>query len=84
MEYIDPEKRPSLAEKLKENALGTIVLQYDGREQRVTSEAEQDLTNALIKVVQGQQPKVFFVQGHGERDLAGSDPVGLRRASPSC
>ena len=26
VEYIDPEKRPSLAEKLKENALGTIVL----------------------------------------------------------
>ena len=76
VEYIDPEKRPSLAEKLKENALGTIVLQYDGREQRVTSDAEQDLTNGLIKVVQGQQPKVFFVQGHGERDLAGSDPSG--------
>ncbi len=76
VEYIDPEKRPSLAEKLKENALGTIVLEYDGRVQRVTSDAEQDLTNGLIKVVQGQQPKVFFVQGHGERDIAGSDPSG--------
>jgi ABC-type uncharacterized transport system involved in gliding motility auxiliary subunit len=76
VEYIDPEKRPSLAEKLKESALGTIVLQYDGREQRVTSDAEQDLTNGLIKLLQGKQPKVFFVQGHGERDLAGSDPSG--------
>jgi ABC-type uncharacterized transport system involved in gliding motility auxiliary subunit len=76
VEYIDPEKRPSMAEKLKENALGTIVLEYDGRVQRVTSDAEQDLTNGLIKVVQGQQPKVFFVQGHGERDIAGSDQAG--------
>ena len=42
----------------------------------MTSDAEQDLTNGLIKVVQGQQPKVFFVQGHGERDLAGSDRRG--------
>ncbi len=76
VDYIDPEKRPSLAERLKENALGTIVLEYDGRVQRVTSEAEQDLTNGLIKVVQGQQPKVFFVTGHGERDINGSDGAG--------
>jgi ABC-type uncharacterized transport system involved in gliding motility auxiliary subunit len=76
VEYIDPEKRPSAAERLKENALGTIVLEYDGRVQRVTSDAEQDLTNGLIKVVQGQQPKVAFVTGHGERDLAGSDGAG--------
>jgi len=76
VEYIDPEKRPSLAERLKENALGTVVLEYDGRVQRVTSEAEQELTNGLIKVVQGQQAKVYFVQGHGERDINGSDGPG--------
>ena len=76
VEYVDPEKRPSLAERLKENALGTVVLEYDGRVQRVTSDAEQDLTNGLIKVVQGKQPKVYFVTGHGERDLGGSDGGG--------
>jgi gliding motility-associatede transport system auxiliary component len=77
VEYIDPEKRPSMAERLKENALGTVVLEYEGRVQRVTSEAEQDLTNGLIKVVQGKEPKVFFVQGHGERDSNGSDGTGF-------
>ena len=76
VEYVDPEKRPSLAERLKENALGTVVLEYDGRVQRVTSDAEQDLTNGLIKVVQGKQPKVYFITGHGERDLGGSDGAG--------
>ena len=74
VDYVDPEKRPALAEKrLKENALGTIVLEYEGRTQRVTSDSEQDVTNGLVKVVQGQQHKVYFVQGHGERDIAGSD-----------
>jgi ABC-type uncharacterized transport system involved in gliding motility auxiliary subunit len=76
VEYIDPEKRPALAERLKESALGTVVLEYEGRVQRVTSDAEQDLTNGLIKVVQGHQHKVYFVQGHGERDTAGSDGGG--------
>ena len=65
-----------MADKLKENAIGTIVLKYEGRVQRVTSDAEQDVTNGLIKVVQGKQPKVYFVTGHGERDLSGSDGAG--------
>ncbi len=76
VEYVDPEKRPALAERLKESALGTVVLEYEGRVQRVTSDAEQDLTNGLIKVIQGQQHKVFFTQGHGERDTTGADERG--------
>jgi len=76
VEYVDPEKRPALAEKLDESTLGTIVLEYDGRVQRVTSDTEQDLTNGIIKVVQGEQHKVYFLQGHGERDTTGSDGRG--------
>jgi ABC-type uncharacterized transport system involved in gliding motility auxiliary subunit len=70
--YIDPEKTPSAADRLKESALGTIVLDYDGREQRVSAPEEQDITNGLIKLVQAKEPKVFFIQGHGERDPNGS------------
>jgi gliding motility-associatede transport system auxiliary component len=77
VEYVDPEKRPAMAERLKENALGTIVLEYEGRVQRVTSDSEQDLTNGLIKVVEGKEHKVYFVQGHGERDMSGSDERGF-------
>jgi ABC-type uncharacterized transport system involved in gliding motility auxiliary subunit len=74
VDYIDPVKRPAMAEKLGENGtLGTIILEYDGRVQRVTSDSEQDLTNGLIKLVQGTQAKVYFVQGHGERDTTGTD-----------
>jgi len=32
--------------------------------------------NALIKVIQGRQPKVYFTQGHGEKDTAGAQPGG--------
>ena len=80
IEYIDPEKRPALAERLKDAPLGTVVFEYDGRVQRVSSEAEQDLTNALIKVVQGGQHKAYFIQGHGERDPNASDPRGYAGA----
>jgi ABC-type uncharacterized transport system involved in gliding motility auxiliary subunit len=76
VEYIDPEKRPALAERLKDSGLGTVVIEYKDRTQRVTSNEEQDLTNALIKVVQGDTHKVYFTEGHGERDTSGSDGSG--------
>ena len=55
-----------------------MVLEYDGRTERVTSDAEQELTNGLIKVVQGKQHKVYFVQGHGERSTGRQRPHRLQ------
>ena len=76
VEYIDPEKRPGVAQQLGVTALNTIVFEYKGRNEKVTSDGEQDLTNALIKVITGRQPKVYFTTGHGEKDTASSDPRG--------
>jgi ABC-type uncharacterized transport system involved in gliding motility auxiliary subunit len=67
VEYIDPERRPTLANQDKIAQMNTVVLEYDGRTERVTSDTEQALTNGIIKVVQGKQNKLYFVQGHGER-----------------
>src|SRR5262249_51713040 len=52
------------------------VFDYKGRTEKANSDSEQDLTNALIKVVQGRQPKVYFTQGHGEKDLTSSERGG--------
>jgi ABC-type uncharacterized transport system involved in gliding motility auxiliary subunit len=71
-EYVDPVKKPTIARQNQVDRPFTIVFGYKGRTERVTAEdaSEQDLTNAIIKVVSGQQRKVYFVQGHGERDTA--------------
>jgi ABC-type uncharacterized transport system involved in gliding motility auxiliary subunit len=73
VEYIDPEKRPGMAQQYGVTALGTVVFDYKGRNEKVNGTTEQDLTNGLIKVIQGRQPKVYFTQGHGEKDTASSD-----------
>jgi ABC-type uncharacterized transport system involved in gliding motility auxiliary subunit len=75
-EYIDPEKKPGMAQQLGVTTLGTVVFEYKGRNEKATSDGEQELTNALIKVIQGRQPKVYFTQGHGEKDTAGADRGG--------
>jgi ABC-type uncharacterized transport system involved in gliding motility auxiliary subunit len=75
-EYIDPEKKPALAQQLGVTTLGTVVFEYKGRNEKATSDGEQELTNSLIKVIQGRQPKVYFTQGHGEKDTANADRSG--------
>ena len=82
-EYIDPEKRPGLAQQLGVTALNTVVFEYKGRNEKVNSEGEQELTNGLIKVIQGRQPKVYFTQGHGEKDTATADRGGYSAINTS-
>jgi ABC-type uncharacterized transport system involved in gliding motility auxiliary subunit len=75
-EYIDPDKKPALAKQNQIQQYGTIVFEYKGRTERVTSDAEQDITNGIIKVTTGTEKKVYFTSGHGERDTTSSERDG--------
>jgi ABC-type uncharacterized transport system involved in gliding motility auxiliary subunit len=73
IEYIDPDKEPELAKKYEIQSYGTLAVDYHGRIERTTNDTEQDITNAIIKAVEGQQKKVYFTQGHGEHDTGSAD-----------
>jgi ABC-type uncharacterized transport system involved in gliding motility auxiliary subunit len=75
-QYIDPDKKPALARQNQIQQYNTVVFNYKGRSERITSNTEQDLTNGIIKVITGQQKKVYFTAGHGEHDTASSDRDG--------
>jgi ABC-type uncharacterized transport system involved in gliding motility auxiliary subunit len=75
-EYIDPDKKPTIAKQNQVQQYGTIVINYKGRTERITSDTEQDITNGIIKVVSGQQRKVYFTAGHGEKDTGSSERDG--------
>jgi ABC-type uncharacterized transport system involved in gliding motility auxiliary subunit len=76
VEYVDVERDPLRANQYDVQMSGTIVVEYDGRIERVTSDGEQEITNAIIKAIQGKQHKVYFVQGHGEKSPGESDRAG--------
>jgi ABC-type uncharacterized transport system involved in gliding motility auxiliary subunit len=80
-EYIDVDKKPAAARQNQISQYGTIVLNYKGRTERVTADNEQDITNGIIKVVSGQQRKMYFTQGHGERDTGSADRDGYNAIS---
>ena len=76
LEYVDIDKNPGVARQYEVQAYGTVVLEYEGRVERVGSDDEQDVTNALIKVIEGEEQHVYFVQGHGERSPDDSERTG--------
>jgi ABC-type uncharacterized transport system involved in gliding motility auxiliary subunit len=75
-EYVDPDKKPALAKQNQIQQYGTIVFQYKNRTERVTADTEQDITNGIIKVTTGQQKKVYFTEGHGEKDTTSTERDG--------
>ena len=71
VEYLDPDRNPARVKDLGVQNYGTVVFEQEGRRERVMSDREQELTNALIKVTTGRQSKAYFVEGHGEKNSTG-------------
>ena len=76
IEYVDVDRNPVRARQYEVQSYGTIVFDYAGRVERIVSDSEQELTNALIKAIEGEEQTVYFVQGHGERNPESSDRDG--------
>ena len=81
VDYVDVDKQPLLARQYEVQSYGTIVFEYGGRVERVVSDAEQDLTNGLITVIEGVQQTVYFLEGHGEKEPTGADREGYSAVS---
>ena len=83
VEFIDPQRHPEALQTmnvLRVSEVGTIVLQSGALQREiplsdVTNRLdERQFTNALINVARDSVPKVYFLTGHGERDLTSDDP----------
>jgi ABC-type uncharacterized transport system involved in gliding motility auxiliary subunit len=75
-EYIDANSNPIEAQKYGITMAPTFVIEHAGRSEKATAADEQSITNALKKVIEGRAKKIYFLQGHGERDPMGSDAAG--------
>jgi ABC-type uncharacterized transport system involved in gliding motility auxiliary subunit len=63
---------------------GTLILEMAGKTERIEKQSEpvreEDLTNALMKIVKGEKKTIYFVQGHGERSIDDADKSGYSTA----
>ena len=77
IEYVDGDRDPARTKQHEVQSYPTLVIEYKGKIEKVTTLEERDITGAVIRAVTGQQRKMYFVQGHGEKDPAGSDDRGF-------
>ena len=73
-EVIDPNKDPMMARNKNVTTYGTIIASLDDNEARFESLTEEDLTNAIIKLTRTGKKKIYFLSGHGERDIDSIEP----------
>lgn len=81
-ESVDLDSNPLRAARYGAATYGTIVLESElkkgeVREEKVQDADEETLTNALIRVTREGKRIVYFLKGHGEKDLASSERAGL-------
>ena len=78
--FVDPEKEPLKAQQAGYRYAGNVLLDYQGRRQMADQPDENAITNALRKVLKLERKKVYFLAGHGERDLNDPKPGGFQVA----
>ncbi len=69
-EMVNVANRPDLVERysLQQNGPRVLVLAGEN-DARVKDISEESLTNAIVKVTQSGAKAIYFLTGHGERDL---------------
>jgi ABC-type uncharacterized transport system involved in gliding motility auxiliary subunit len=63
---------------------GTVVISIGTRKEKLEKRSEEvqeeDLTNAIIKAGRSEAKKIYFVQGHNEKDLSDTERAGYSNA----
>ncbi len=68
VEFYDPMLNPAQARMRGVEFPGTAILESEGRKLTVNGPTETDIANGILRVSQGVQQKVCFLDGHGEPD----------------
>jgi ABC-type uncharacterized transport system involved in gliding motility auxiliary subunit len=77
LEYINPETAPDQVRKLGVTFESELVIQKDGRQEKLQDLSEEGLTNALNRVARSEEAWIAFLEGHGEREPHGNANFAL-------
>lgn len=67
LSFIDPDSQPDKTRELNIDATGAVIVEYQGRSEKLNFIDESSLTNALLQLANADERWVTFLTGHGER-----------------
>jgi len=70
LEFYEVNQHPTLAEEYGvTKGTGLAFVEYQGRRNRIEKVDEQEITQGIIKITRKKSKTIYFVTGHGERDI---------------
>ncbi len=90
--FVDPVKDPATAQKFSVNSLVAVIFSYRGHTKKVTDRqlmvwerggrwkftGEETFTSSILSLMESKEKIVYFVRGHGEKDIDNKDTFGYR------
>ena len=80
VDYVDPDAKPELAQAMNIRSYGTTLIEAGPNREEATSTGEEDITNAIIKLLKGEEKTACVLTGHGEADTSDPERDGFSAA----
>ncbi len=64
--FYNPDRNPEITSRYGIKSYETLVLSYNDKFKRLDKPNEQDITNAIIQLINDKKKKILFSAGHGE------------------
>lgn len=82
VEIIDPRTDPVEVDRLGMKQGNILYIEYGEGERsaisRLNTVDEQSVTNAIVKLSKGVAKKIYYIEGHGEPDVASETEEGMK------
>ncbi len=75
--YFDPKVHRDKVQEFNVQFDGTIIVKCGERKEEVTGGTEEQITSAILAVTTGEKTKLYFLTGHGEKDIDSYSEQGL-------
>jgi ABC-type uncharacterized transport system involved in gliding motility auxiliary subunit len=72
-EFIDPDKNPAEAKRYAINRYGTVIFEMGDKKEIATATSESEFTSSILKLSRDEVKKIYFLEGHAEKDIEGMD-----------
>ena len=81
--FVDPDRKPGEAEKYGVTSYRTTLVKSGARQETVSYESEEKLTNAVLKVTRDEIKTIYFLKGHGENAVESDQKDGYKAVKDS-
>src|SRR5690606_37385137 len=71
LKFVNPDTQPDKVRELGITMDGEMIVDYQGRTEKIQNAEESTLTNALQRLGVAKERHIVFLEGHGERSPQG-------------